>query len=319
MPARSSTPPPHLTLNTTTRGTPVAIPNKHIPVCPPGPVPDRGLVTPPASPPTRDSAIEISSVTFPPTKNCCEYSNDPPLFTITAQTLAEALEHMATQPLPNPDQVFPWLHGLHADNQIQLAFFTNRRKSVRKVPRCIRGLTIVKVGGNLASSKLKGAIAPEELLAPGDSSFIECDPKDGFSVRNFQIQACKLAAVSDIVVYGDARTSPSDTVALAKRLSKAQRQYEARNGFARCTFNTFMLSGKTCHQPATRMQRLIDPDPFSHVQEHYPDLVAIDSRGGMTGKVVDFCKQRYDLMSSYVTDYSSLLGEVRDVCHVPGV
>ena len=106
---------------------------------------------------------------------------------------------MATQPLPHPEQVFPWMHGLHAENQIQLAFFASRRKSVRKVPRCLRGLSIVKTGGNLQTSKLKGAIAPDELLAPAprDSpTFIECDPKDGFSVRNFQIQACKLAMVS---------------------------------------------------------------------------------------------------------------------------
>ncbi|KAF1964582.1 dual specificity protein phosphatase-like protein PPS1 [Bimuria novae-zelandiae CBS 107.79] len=279
MPGRSSTPPPHLKLNTSSRGTPAAIPNKHIPVCSPGPVPDRGLVTPPASPPTRDSVLETSSITFPPTKHCSEYSDDPPLFTINAETLADALEHVATQPLPNPDQVFPWLHGLHADNQIQLAFFTNRRKSARKVPRCLRGLTIVKTGGNLASSKLKGAIAPDELLAPGDTGFIECDPKDGFSVRNFQIQACKLAMVSDIIVYGDTRTSPSETIALAKRLSKAQRQYEARNGFPRCSFNTFMLS-----------------DPFNHVQEHYPHLVAIDSKGAMMGNVLDFSYwERYEM------------------------
>ena len=179
---------------------------------------------------------------------------------MTTETLAEALEHMATQPLPDTDQVFPWLHGLHADNQIQLAFFTNRRKGGRKVPRCLRGLTIVKTGGNLASSKLKGAIAPDELLASGDTSFIECDPKDGFSVRNFQIQACKMATVSDIVVYGDLRTSPGDTVTLAKRISKAQRQYEAKNGFPRCTFNTFMLSGRLslCHTSVFQ-QMLIDP------------------------------------------------------------
>jgi dual specificity MAP kinase phosphatase len=157
------------------------------------------------------------------------------VYTITADRMAEALEHMATQPLPNPDQVFPWMHGLHPENQIQLAFFSSRRKSVRKVPSCIRGLT-----------KLKGAIAPDELLqsaSPDAPAFIECDPKDGFSVRNFQIQACKLAMVSDIIVYGDQKTHPNDTVALAQRISKAQRQYEARNGFPRCLFNTFMLSG----------------------------------------------------------------------------
>lgn len=165
--------------------------------------------------------------------------------------MAEAIEHLATQPLPHPEQVFPWLHGLHCENQIQLAFFSSRRKSVRKVPRCIRSLTLIKTGGNLNTSKLKGAIAPDEVLQSASSdepAFIECDPRDGFSVRNFQIQACKLAMVSDIIVYGDQKTHPDETVALAQRISKAQRQYEARNGFPHCLFNTFMLSGEyPCH------------------------------------------------------------------------
>lgn len=245
IPSRSSTPPPHLSLNTSSRGTPTAIPNKHIPICSPGGLP----ATPPASPPRQDSLIETSSITYPPHQYCTEYSDDPPVFTITADRMAEAVEHMATQPLPNPEQVFPWLHGLHSENQIQLAFFSSRRKSVRKVPRCIRSLTIVKTGGSLNTSKLKGAIAPNELLQSPSSdepAFIECDPKDGFSVRNFQIQACKLAMVSDIIVYGDAKTHPNETVALAQRISKAQRQHEERNGFPRCLFNTFMLSGRCC-------------------------------------------------------------------------
>lgn len=119
---------------------------------------------------------------------------------------------------------------------------------MRKVPRCIRSTTIVKTGGDLSSSKLKGAIAPEELLASTSedcTSFLECDPRDGFSVRNFQIQACKLAMVSDIIVYGDEKTHPTETVALARRLSMAQRQYEAKNGFPKYLFNTFMLSGRS--------------------------------------------------------------------------
>ncbi|KAF1955713.1 dual specificity protein phosphatase-like protein PPS1 [Byssothecium circinans] len=281
MPGRSSTPPPHLSLNTSSRGTPAAIPNKHIPVCPPGAVPARGLETPPASPPSKDSVIELSSITYPPTAFGNEFCTDPPLFTINADRMADALEHMATQPLPNPDQVFPWLHGLHPDNQIQLAFFANRRKSVRKVPRCLRSITIVKTGGNLSSSKLKGAIAPDELLAPtsDEDKFIECDPKDGFSVRNFQIQACKLAMVSDIIVYGDDKTNPSDTITLAKRISRAQREYEERNRLSQGMFNTFLLN-----------------DSFGHVQKTYPDLVAIDAKGAMTGKVVDFFYwERYEM------------------------
>ncbi|KAF2188226.1 dual specificity protein phosphatase-like protein PPS1 [Zopfia rhizophila CBS 207.26] len=274
MPGRSSTPPSHLTLNTSSRGTPAAVPNKHIPVCSPGPVPARGLETPPASPPSKDSLIETSSITYPPDVYCNEYSRDPPVWTISGQRLAQALDHISTQPLPYPEQVFPWLHGLHADNQIQLAFFVSRRKSVRKVPRCIRGITIVKTGGDLSSSKLKGALAPEELLPTASDdpgSFLECDPKDGFSVRNFQIQACKIALVSDIIVYGDEKTHPNETIALAKRISKAQRTHEVKNGFQRGLFNTFMLA-----------------DPFSQVEKYHPELIAVDSGGTMTGKVVDF-------------------------------
>ena len=247
LPGRSSTPPPHLTLNTSSRGTPAAIPNKHIPICSPGPVPRRGLDTPPASPPTRDYYIETSSITHPPEKHCTQYSRDPPIWTINARRLHQALEHLSTQPLPYPDQVFPWLHGLHAENQVQLAFFVQRRKNARNVPKCIRGITVVKTGGDLSHSKLKGAIAPEELLRnPADDapSFLECDPKDGFSVRNFQIQACKMAMVSDIVVYGDSKTNEKETIALAQRISKAQRAYEAENGFQPGLFNTFMLCGK---------------------------------------------------------------------------
>ena len=206
--------------------------------------------------------------------------------------MAEALEHIATQPLPNPEQVFPWMHGLHDENQIQLAFFSSRRKSARKVPKCIRSITIVKTKGNLTTSKLKGAIAPEELLDPDSKSpptFIECDPKEGFSVRNFQIQACKLAMVSDIIVYGDDKTHPNDTIALAQRISQAQRQYEANNGFPRCLFNTFMLSGIYSDSLGSGCEA-DNLDSFTCVQERYPKLVAIDSTGGMTGNIADFCE-----------------------------
>jgi dual specificity MAP kinase phosphatase len=271
MPRPSSTPPPHLSLNTSSRGTPAPIPNKHIPVCPHGGLP----ATPPASPPRQDSLIETSSILYPPDAYCSKYSDDPQLYTITADHLAQALEHIATQPLPNPEQVFPWMHGLHADNQIQLAFFSSRRRSGRKLPTCIRTITIVKTGGNLSSSKLKGAIAPDEILESVSSDnpqFIECDPREGFSVRNFQIQTCKMATVSDIIVYGDHKTKPEDTIALAQKISKAQRQHEAQNGLQPYLFNTFMLS-----------------DAFSCVQEKHPNLIALNSAGEMTGEVVDFC------------------------------
>jgi len=182
--------------------------------------------------------------------------------------------------LPNAGFVFPWLHGLHKDNHIQLGFFASRRKSARKVPECIRGIAIVKTGGDLLSSRLKGAIAPEEILETrGESAFIEIDPREGFSVRNFQIQACKMATVSDIVVYEDGNTSHHEAFSLAREISNAQRKHEIKHGLARGQFNTFILS-----------------DNFSEVEEHHPELVVVDSHGSNTGNVADFCYwERYEM------------------------
>lgn len=138
---------------------------------------------------------------------------------------------------------------------MQLAFFIQRKRSLRRTPKCIRGITIVKAGGDLSHSKLKGAVAPEEILTcpPGrmdgndGGDFIDIDPKEGFSVRNFQIQACKMATVSDIVVYGDNQTPRSQVIKLAKGIAKAQaawlRKFEGPSHEGR-TFNTFVVSGK---------------------------------------------------------------------------
>ena len=63
-------------------------------------------------------------------------------------------------------------------------------------------------------------------------------------MRNFHIQTCKMALVSDIVVYGDHKTKSEDTIALAQKISRAQRQYESQHGLSPYLFNTFMLSGK---------------------------------------------------------------------------
>ena len=143
------------------------------------------------------------------------------------------------------DQVFPWLHGLSADNALQLAYFNLRNKALPKVPGCVRGITIVKTGGNLDTSRLGGALAPDELLPPRPAAdaFAQHEPPKGFSVRNFQIQACKMATVSDIVVYGDEKTPLEESIALAQRISRAQRAHEASTGTQRGLFNTFILQG----------------------------------------------------------------------------
>lgn len=244
--------PPHVTLNTSTRGTPAPVPNKHIPICSPGRAPGTDLATPPTSPPTKISTLEAPAYVLYPADSFRTLSLAPKVYAIEPAKVAEAVEKYATQPLPDPKLVFPWLHGLHVDNSIQLAFFVARRRSLRRVPPSLRSITIVKAGGDLSKSKLKGAVAPEELLNAQsltldvkDSRFIEADPRDGFSVRNFQIQACKMATVSDIIVYGDDDTPAKDVVLLGERMAWAQRALRKRYsimGWESGEFNTFVVS-----------------------------------------------------------------------------
>lgn len=293
IPARVPTPPPsqhqqHLTLNTSISNTPAQVPNKHIPYCSPGPVPQYNL-SPPASPPSPQAApLETTSLLYPPIAHK-KLTPDSTIYTINAATLSKALDHIATQPLPDPKLVFPWFHGLHPENHFQLSFFDVRKASARRIPRCLRGITIVKAGGNLGASKLKGAISPEELLLPVDKTkarsdqdedspcFINIDPKVGFGVRNFQIQACKMATVSDIVVYGDDSTPKEEVKNLAALLSKAQRAWSLRSDVVsteETRFNTFILT-----------------DTFSSIVAHHPHLVSIDRQGVFNPNVMDFPRQ----------------------------
>jgi dual specificity MAP kinase phosphatase len=271
----SRSPPPlssALTLDTSKyQSTP--IPNKHLPYCSPGPAPsslNRTPATPPASPILTKKLITQSSSTLYPADSFPKAVENPPIYSIEAADLAQALEEAATQPLPDPKLVFPWLHGLHPENQIQLAFFVGRRKALRKAPKGMRNITIVKAGGDLSKAKLKGALAPNELLSPmtsRDPAFYEADPKDGFSVRNFHIQPAKMAMVSDIVVYGDENTKRDDVLILAKKIARAQNIHRQKcdgGSPGSPVYNTFVVSSKsqihTCSQfrPTTNTEdRLI--------------------------------------------------------------
>jgi dual specificity MAP kinase phosphatase len=147
---------------------------------------------------------------------------------------------------------------------------------LRKTPKCLRGITIVKAGGDLSCSRLKGAIAPEEFLLQdlAGAVFREVDPKEGFSVRNFQIQAAKSAMVSDILVYGE---DEFEVQRLARDCAAAQqswRETHEEKGHELLRYNTFVCTS-----------------PFEEFEEKYPEIVATDSRGQMTGNVMDFFYQ----------------------------
>ncbi|GAB7352477.1 hypothetical protein MBLNU459_g2885t1 [Dothideomycetes sp. NU459] len=276
----SPTPTSQTSINTSVRGTPSAVPNKHLPICSPGPRPksSQQLATPPSSPASSQEPLSTSSLLHPP-HGYLKLNENPPVYALTGDELHDALEHIATQPLPDPKQVFPWLHGLHRDNSLQLAFFLARKRNGRRAPRCIRGLTLVKAGGDLSHSKLKGAIAPDEILLASKTgeeiaSFLDVDPREGFSVRNFQIQAAKMATLSDVVVYGDDKTPKEQVQRLAAKIARAQkvwREKDREEGVEKPLFSTYVLQ-----------------DAFSKVKADHKDIVSIDEEGEATGNVMDF-------------------------------
>ncbi|KAI5197766.1 tyrosine protein phosphatase 1 [Aureobasidium subglaciale] len=281
-------------INTSVRGKPTAVPNKHLPdTCSPGPTPTKlqqqQLETPPGSPgtPNNQQVVDIPSLLVEATKYP-RVSDSPPIYALTAQELHEALDHTASRPLPDTKTVFPWLHGLHPENSIQLTYFSARnKKQFRRSPRTLRGITLVKAGGDLTHSKLKGAIAPDELLLAtktGDqiSTFLDVDPRDGFSIRNFQIQAVKMATMSDVVVYADDKTSNAVLNKLASIIARAQkvwREKDRGNDVEVPQYHTYMVT-----------------ETFAKLQAEHPEIVAVDDSGNMTGEVMDFFhSERYEM------------------------
>ncbi|CAH0017544.1 unnamed protein product [Clonostachys rhizophaga] len=267
--------PPHSLQSLDTSGTPqyhIPVPNKHLPVCPPGSGATPQNDTPPESPKDSDEGVQ-SSVLHPPTTFDRLDAGGATLYQISAADVARALDVASRQPLPDPDLMFPWLHGLHPQNHLQLSFFNARRRSSRRPPTCLRAITIVKADGDLNAARLKGALSPSEILRKGlEPEFIESDPSEGFSVRNFQIQSNKIAVVSDIIVYGEDLEVAED---VAWEFSLAQKKWRERNAtFDLPEYHTFVCTS-----------------PFSEFEEKYRDIVVTDAEGRPTGKILDFVMQ----------------------------
>lgn len=197
------------------------------------------------------------------------------IYDLDASQVAEALDLISRQPLPDPSLVFPWMHGLHPQNHVQQAFFTARRRNLRRIPACLRAITVVKADGELSCARLKGAVSPDEIIQHGThAEFIEADPREGFSVRNFQIQTAKIACISDIIVYGE---DVAKTHKIAWAMAAAQRRwYEKNDGSGTCLpeCNTFVCTS-----------------PFQQFEDGHSEIVAIGASGRLTGKILDFFHQ----------------------------
>ncbi|KAJ5337929.1 hypothetical protein N7452_004657 [Penicillium brevicompactum] len=274
-----STPPPSpipsaLTVNR--RSSP--IPNKHIPICPTGPSPPspslQSIVT---------SSDGTSSLLSPPDESMrIGRPSSPAVYAIDGAKLAAAIAHAASQPMPDANTMFPWLHGLHQDNHLQLGFFSSRKRHAR----AHQGRGCRERGASTFISVLVGG-SPE-----------------GFSVRNFQIQTAKLAALSDIVIYAEDDGCQKELVDLANQFAMAQQAWRLKMDplQERPTYNTFILA-----------------DKFSDIAVNQPELVAIDAKGQLTGRTMDFVQwERLEMATmSRASEISSnvWLGNTPDYFH----
>ncbi|TQS33938.1 hypothetical protein Golomagni_05702, partial [Golovinomyces magnicellulatus] len=253
----------------------VPIHNKHIPICPTGPAKSASdLDTPPPSPGAVEDYCQ-RSLLYPPDSYTSLDTAVIPLYEIHPGQVADALDFASSQPLPPSPLVFPWFHGLHPMNHMQQSFFTGRRRSERKNPTCLRGVVLVKADGDLTASRLKGAVVFDEFMQTGpNSEFIDPDPRDGFSVRNFQIQPGKMALVSDIIVYGE---DANHNRRVALDIATAQRRWKMKN--------------ESCDQILPIYNTFVCTAPFEEFEQRHNHIVAIDSRGCVTGQVLDFIHQ----------------------------
>ena len=117
-------------------------------------------------------------------------------------------------------------------------------------------------------------------------------PREGFSVRNFQIQAAKWAQVSDIVIYGDSQTDYRIIKSVAERTARVQRMWRKEvesTGQSPETFHTFVLT-----------------EPFEDFERSFPEHVAVDSLGQPSDDSLDFLLQERQEMCamSRASEYS---------------
>ncbi|KAI9155309.1 Dual specificity phosphatase [Paramyrothecium foliicola] len=250
------------------------VPNKHLPACPTGPPrPTDHDVS--VAPPKTQPRTQQRSLLWPPEGFKKFEDGSLLIYDIAPSQVAQAVEFASRQPLPEPHLMFPWLHGLHPHNHIQQAYFTARRRAFRKLPTCLRAVTLVKADGDIDVARLKGAIGPEEILQRGSEiTFVDPDPRDGFSIRNFHIQPAKISLLSDIIVYGE---NAHLTRQIAWEIAAARRHWregQLAQGSFPPVYNTFVCESA-----------------FEEFERNHPEIVAIDAAGCCTGNVIDFVVQ----------------------------
>ncbi|OLL25931.1 Dual specificity protein phosphatase PPS1 [Neolecta irregularis DAH-3] len=222
-------------------------------------------VTPPASPPL----LLKKTVLHPPDRHPLLQAS-PAVRGVSASVLANAYIQSLQEPLPESNTVFPWLHGLHPHNLLQLQFLTAINTDMLNPPP-VRGLTVIHVDG---PGRLIMSFNPDDILQKDQDLFLDVDPVKGVGLRNFNIQHVKWATVSDIVVYGRSKNA---VMAVAARLSAAQAQWKNDHNSA-LTYSTFVVT-----------------EPFSVFESMFPTLCGQIENGATPYKLDFFNTEREEM------------------------
>lgn len=130
-------------------------------------------------------------------------------------------------------------------------------------------------------SQLQSSFSPDELLLKSDNAFaVPTLPPSQINLRNFKLQAAKIASLSDIVVYSADGLASPELLATAERFLEAhkntRKQRAAENGLPEDEFiqyNVFVIV-----------------DRFEVFERRLPHLVAVSSNGFRRHKI-DFFEQ----------------------------
>lgn len=153
---------------------------------------------------------------------------------------------------------------------------------------------------------LSSAFVPEDLLLANDPPrFSRPAVPYAINLRNFRLQATKLASVSDIVIYSADGLSSPDLLPMAERFLAAQQAMRAHR-----------LQDSDTADNLVRYRVFVIADRFEVFEQNHPDLVAVDSMGFVRNKIDFFGREKEEMR--VLTEASPIgdgvwLGNTQDV------
>ncbi|KAI8149218.1 protein-tyrosine phosphatase-like protein [Fennellomyces sp. T-0311] len=213
---------------------------------------------------------------------------DPVIYGISADEFYTIQQLYVSTPLPN-DILFPWLHGVNGRSYQQNLFFGVRRSIVPQH----RGLTLVHADESCPySARLSQAVLPSELLTQQEDgvAFINTSETDHtINLRNFKIQVSRYGSISDVVVYGYGAHQVAQKVAEAQARLRRERLEHLEQ--IRKTAGSSAV--KDANDLSYRV--LVITDPFTTIEERYPELVSYDSNGVCINTVSFWEREREEM------------------------